>query len=169
MRSLLAAGAAFAFLLLPGCAARRTEPAAAPPPATVPAQPTAEPAPPSSAWQDAALSAGDWTWREGASTAAFASGALPVFLVRCTAGRQVELVRGGASGSTMTIRTSGADRRLAAGADADGLAARLAVSDALLDEIVFSRGRFAVEVEGAPLLILPAWPEPARVIEECRG
>jgi hypothetical protein len=35
--------------------------------------------------------------------------------------------------------------------------------------MVFSRGRFTVEVPGAPMLVIPAWPEPARVIEDCRG
>jgi hypothetical protein len=89
--------------------------------------------------------------------------------MRCVGGRQVELVRAGAAGTALTIRTTGAERRLAATATGDGLSARLAASDALLDEIVFSRGRFAVEAEGAPLLILPAWPETARVIEDCRG
>ena len=42
-------------------------------------------------------------------------------------------------------------------------------ADPLLDQIAFSRGRFLVQAEGGPSLILPAWPEPARVIEDCRG
>jgi hypothetical protein len=28
--------------------------------------------------------------------------------------------------------------------------------------------RFAVEAQGAPALIIPAWPELARVVEDCR-
>jgi hypothetical protein len=40
--------------------------------------------------------------------------------------------------------------------------------DAALDWIAFSRGRFVVAATGMPLLVLPAWPEPARVIEDCR-
>jgi hypothetical protein len=39
----------------------------------------------------------------------------------------------------------------------------------LLDQIVFSRGRVSVEAEGLPALTIPTWPEPARVIDECRG
>ena len=169
MRSLLAA-AAFALALLPSCAPRRPEPAPLPP-AAPPARPAPPQPPPPLAWQDAPASAGDWTWREasGASTALFGSASAPAFVMRCVAGRQVELVRPGAAGATITIRTTGAERRLAASVGADGLGARLAASDALLDEIVFSRGRFAVEADGAPLLILPAWPETARVIEDCRG
>jgi hypothetical protein len=34
---------------------------------------------------------------------------------------------------------------------------------------VFSRGRFAVETDGLPTLVLQTWPEPARVVEDCRG
>jgi len=34
---------------------------------------------------------------------------------------------------------------------------------------LFSRGRFMVHVDGLPDLILPSWPEPAHVIEDCRG
>jgi hypothetical protein len=38
----------------------------------------------------------------------------------------------------------------------------------LFDQIVFSRGRFLVRVAGGGDLVLPTWPEPARLIEECR-
>jgi len=41
-------------------------------------------------------------------------------------------------------------------------------SDPLFDQLAFSRGRFLVRVEGQGDLILPAWPEPARTIEDCR-
>ena len=40
--------------------------------------------------------------------------------------------------------------------------------DPLLDAIAFSRGRFTVESESGAMLVLPAWPEPARVVEDCR-
>ena len=39
---------------------------------------------------------------------------------------------------------------------------------ALLDAMAFSRGRFAIDVNGLPSLYLPAWPEVGRVIEDCR-
>ena len=42
-------------------------------------------------------------------------------------------------------------------------------SDAVLDQLAYSRGRFAVEVQGQETLIVPAWAEISRVIEECRG
>jgi len=60
-------------------------------------------------------------------------------------------------------------RPLAFAGQPSATTATLAASDPLLDEIVFSRGRFMVHVDGLPDLILPSWPEPAHVIEDCRG
>jgi hypothetical protein len=102
--------------------------------------------------------------------AAYGAAAGSTFLFRCDAGRSISLVRAGASsGSSLTIRTTFGNRALPATAQPDGLVASLAASDPLLDQMVFSRGRFAVQAEGQTLLIVPAWPEPARVIEDCRG
>jgi hypothetical protein len=47
--------------------------------------------------------------------------------------------------------------------------AQLPVSDPLLDQMAFSRGRFLVTIEGGPSLVVPAWPEVGHVIEDCRG
>lgn len=44
----------------------------------------------------------------------------------------------------------------------------LPVRDPLLDSIVFSRGRFAIEARGLAPIYAPTWPEIARVIEDCR-
>jgi hypothetical protein len=40
--------------------------------------------------------------------------------------------------------------------------------DPLLDALAFSRGRIAVYISGSPALVLPAWPDIARVVEDCR-
>jgi hypothetical protein len=40
--------------------------------------------------------------------------------------------------------------------------------DPLLDALVFSRGRVAVYIADKPALVVPAWPEIARVVEDCR-
>jgi hypothetical protein len=40
--------------------------------------------------------------------------------------------------------------------------------DPLLDAIALSKGRFAIETDGLPNLILPTWAEVSRVIEDCR-
>ncbi|WP_166038916.1 hypothetical protein [Sphingosinicella sp. YJ22] len=141
----------------------------APPVQVLPPRPAQQlPAPtPSVDWIDAALSAGDWTYRQGGS-AAFGPPASPSFVIACT-GARIRLERtGAASGSQLTIRTSSEARTLAATPTAGGLVAELAASDQLLDAIAFSRGRFSVEAPGMARLVIPAWPEAARVVEECR-
>jgi hypothetical protein len=128
--------------------------------------------PPATNWIDAPLSPGGWTYRvEGAaSTALFGPAGSPSFVVSCQPGRQVMIARAGASsGNAITIRTSNASRTLPATVSGGGIAATLSASDPLLDAMAFSRGRFAVEAPGAAQLIIPAWPEPARVIEDCRS
>jgi hypothetical protein len=96
------------------------------------------------------------------------------FVVRCNrARRQVTLSRqGSSSGNMMTVRTSFTARNLPVAAQAEPLpsvSATLPASDRFLDSIAFSRGRFTVEVPGQPMLVIPSWPEPARVVEDCRG
>jgi hypothetical protein len=44
----------------------------------------------------------------------------------------------------------------------------LPATDPLLDQIAFTRGRFMLAA-GTLELILPAWPEIARVVEDCRS
>ncbi|MGA9582603.1 MAG: hypothetical protein WBR13_11620 [Allosphingosinicella sp.] len=108
-------------------------------------------------WRDRPLTPGDWSYDPGAAEARYAG-----FSLRCDgAGRQVVLSRAGASGP-LRFRTTYGERLLPAGA-------ALQAADPLLDEMAFSRGRFMVEAAGLPALILPAWPEPARVVEDCRG
>lgn len=170
-RIALAAGVAVA---LGSCAQRPERPAPASPPAPAPRPaPHARPPAPAPGWQDAPLSPGEWTYTGSgaASTAAYGSAGAPSFVVRCEAGRQVTLARsvGRAAGASLTVRTSSAARTLPARAAAGALTATLPASDPFLDAILFSRGRFAVEAAGAPPLVIPAWPEPARVVEDCRG
>lgn len=42
-------------------------------------------------------------------------------------------------------------------------------SDPQLDLLAFSRGRMLVSIAGMGDLVLPSWPEFARVVEDCRG
>jgi hypothetical protein len=72
----------------------------------------------------------------------------------------------------MTVRTSYGARNFPLSVQAEPMAyvyTSLPASDRILDQIAFSRGRFTVEVPGQPMLVLPAWPEPARVVEDCRA
>ncbi|HYE28367.1 MAG TPA: hypothetical protein VEA61_09060 [Allosphingosinicella sp.] len=153
MRRLGRAAGWTAAALLAGCAGKPPPaPAPAVRPVAVPAPAT--PAPPPADWTDAAPTPGDWRYSDG--EARFAG-----FGLRCDrARRQVVLSRDGTDGA-IRVRTSYGDRTLASGA-------ALAAGDPLLDEIAFSRGRFAVEAEGTDALVIPAWPEPARVVEDCR-
>jgi hypothetical protein len=171
-RLALAAGLAAA---LGSCASPRAEPE----PAPAPVRPAPRPAPPAPPppqqlpWQDAPLSAGDWTYDPANRGAHFGLPGQPSFVVRCEAGGQVALERRGAApatAGTLTFRTSTTARTLQARSGPEGLSALLPAGDPLLDAIVFSRGRFAVEAGMMmPPLVVPAWPEPARVLEDCRS
>ncbi|MEZ0241925.1 MAG: hypothetical protein ACAH11_01010, partial [Sphingomonas sp.] len=72
---------------------------------------------------------------------------------------------------TLTVRTSSTLRSVAAqptGGTPPYLAIELTPRDPLLDAIGYSRGRFVIEGGGLPHLVVPAWGEILRVIEDCR-
>jgi hypothetical protein len=154
--------AAAAVLLLSACASNPV-----PAPAAERAPPVRRTAPPVAAadpveraaedWRDLPLAPGDWSYDSGANEARYGD-----FSLRCdSARRQVVVIRAGASGP-LRLRTTYGERTLPAGG-------ALAAADPVLDEMAFSRGRFAVDAAGMASLILPGWPEPARVVEDCRG
>lgn len=158
---------------------RETPPQPGPqPPVQRPAQQLPPPPPPAPEdWRDAPLTPGGWYYRgEGATSQALfgPANSEAAFIVRCErASRQVVLSREGATtGNVMTVRTTSVARNLALSVQTEPLAyvsGAVSANDRLLDAIAFSRGRFTVEVPGTPTLILPAWPEAARVVEDCRG
>jgi hypothetical protein len=109
------------------------------------------------------LSAGQWSYAGtlGGSEARFGS----AFAIRCDrVARLVTLRRIGpvvtTPASAMTITTDLGVRTLAS----NGVVAN---RDTVLDAIAFSRGRFIVD-GGGLRLVLPASPEAARSIEDCR-
>jgi hypothetical protein len=163
--------AAFAALAacVPRAAAPPPQPAPTPRPAPTPPSAPASAPPPSAtpaAWQDGPLAPGDWNHADAQAT--FASPGGMLFALHCDAGR-IRMVRPGVSGGPVTIVTS-FGQRVVPGAGNDGQAlATLPASDPLFDQIVFSRGRFLVRVAGGYDLVLPSWPEPARLIEDCRA
>jgi hypothetical protein len=169
-------GSSCAALALAACVPRQEAPAPLPPPPPAAQEPVVRapppPAPPPADWQAAPLSPGDWSYASGPATprATFRSTGAASFEISCERGRAVRLRWVGAQARAIAIRTSYGERRLPAGeARAGEILVDLPSSDPLLDQIAFSRGRFLVQAEGGGALILPAWPEPARVIEDCRG
>lgn len=167
-----------ALALVSGCVAQESAPPPPPAPRPTPA-PTATVLPPPAPadWRDAALTPGDWSYGQDASgsVAAFGEpGANALMILRCDrANRLVQLDRAGAAGAPlpMTLVTTSMTRPLSATpvpGNPPVLRATFAAQDSALDAMAYSRGRFAVEVNGLPTLIVPAWEEVDRVIEDCR-
>ena len=169
---------ATALALLSACAAPRKPPppVAAPPPRPAPA-PIAAPPPPAN-WRDVPITQGEWTYSSDAhgTLASFAPvGATALLGLRCDrAGGRINLARAGqATGPVpLTVTTTSLARTYSAAPSLDAaqplVSMPLSPRDPILDAIAFSRGRFMVEVAGLPTLYVPAWPEVARVIEDCR-
>ena len=171
----------FAYLLpllaIAGCVPQ--QPAAPPPPAPRPAPPGPLPPPPSTAqdWIDGPLTPGTWRWQRDSrgSLATFGpAGAEPLLVVRCyLAERLIGLSVPGpaAAGATLLFVTSDGTRAFPA-ANAAGeppqAGAETRADDPFLDRIAHSRGRFRVQLSGGPARIIPAWPEFARTIQDCR-
>lgn len=169
-----------ASLALVQCSSPKAPPPAPPPPPPAPAARPAPPPPVATNWEDLPASPGDWSYRLGdrGSVAAFgADEASADLLVRCffperrlTIGRRAALPSGGAG--QLTLRATSAmqsyplDGSLA---EPGYVIARLSPTDRQLDAIAFSRGRFLVSLRGSADLIVPAWPELTRVIEDCRS
>ncbi len=171
MRILATSGTALA---LAACVPRQEAPAPLPPPlpeAPV-VRPPPAPAPPPADWQAAPLSPGDWSYTPNPATpqATFRSEGVISFTISCERARAVRLRWVGAEAQAIAVRTTYGERSLRVSeVHINMVIVDLPPTDPLLDQIAFSRGRFMVEAAGAQALIMPAWPEPARVIEDCRG
>lgn len=171
MRNAVATLAAVA--MLASCAPRPAPPAPTPPPSPVPSPFAPPPPAPLADWRDAPLSPGDWTYRGGPDdpepSATFRSQQL-AFVLRCERNHEIMIGVSGPQPPGFTIRTTYGERRLSTTpVHVEGVPAYLAASDPLFDQMAFSRGRILVQPGGGPALILPAWPEIARVVEDCRG
>jgi hypothetical protein len=87
--------------------------------------------------------------------------------LRCESGA-LRLVWPAAQPGRITIRTSTTEVfRDASPAPEGGAQIAFPARDTLLDAMAFSRGRFVLQA-GTTDLVLPPWPEIARVIEDCR-
>jgi len=169
-----------AALLLIGCVPEAADPGARPAPVPPPAAPLPPPpAPVTDDWRDIPLTPGTWSWRADArgSVALFGvAGTDAQFVARCdTTQRRVYLSRPGVMAvgqeAIMAITTSagtGSYRAQPTGGTPPYVAIQTAGTDPFLDKMAFSRGRFIVATTGFARLVIPAWPEFGRVIEDCR-
>lgn len=166
--------------------AKNTAPSTAPQAAADPVvQPKpvvkAEPAPafvqPRGDWIDWPITSGDWVYRQDArgSIALFGNpGQDALLTLRCDKNEnRLYFSRAGnpASGAKMTLRTSHTLKSYAAaptGASPAYAAIAINPSDAILDALVYTRGRFAVETDGMQSIAVPSWAEVVHVIEDCR-
>lgn len=158
---------------LTGCIPATTPPQAPPPAQPQPPRAVPTPRPVSgSDWRDWPLTPGDWRYQRTAqgSAATFGTPNAPRLTLSCDPrNHSVRLGRPGSTAGGWTIRTSSTVRNVTAQAGAAGAELGLAANDGLLDAMAFSRGRFTVEQAGQPTLVIPAYAEIGRVIEDCRG
>ena len=122
------------------------------------------------------VSPGSWVYRAvaGGSEASFVDGTGTTRMV-IACGKVTRLVTlsriSSAPSSTLTFWTSSLTRNLSTTFDqrSGRVIGQVSAMDSLLDAIAFSRGRFAAMMPGSPALVLPAEPELARVVEDCRA
>ena len=173
-----------ATLILSCCVAPEREQAPETTPVAVrpapPPQPTPSPTPTvelSGEWTEWPASAGEWIYRQDArgSIALFGMANEDAELtLRCDRNaRRIFLTRAGAANTPvpLTIRTTSGAQSFTAqptGGELPYLGIALAPTDMILDRMIYSRGRFLVDGGGAPLVV-PSWPEIARVVEDCRA
>jgi hypothetical protein len=140
--------------------------AVAPPPPAVVVPP--KPAAPTD-WRDKPYTPGAWHYADRTATYG-PDGAPPLLTMTCDYGRRLVVLSVPGTLPTLTIRTSYAQRDWPAQAGPDGRSqVSFAAADPTLDQIAFSRGRFSVSAPGLAEIDIPAWAEPSRVIEDCRG
>lgn len=113
--------------------------------------------------------------KDGTAARFSALGAMPLLVLRCDLARRIVIIlRPTANDSPVAamISTNSGTRNLTAkpavNVEPKALAIELDPRDAVLDQMAFSRGRFAIEMGRLPTLILPSWAEVGRVIEDCR-
>jgi hypothetical protein len=118
---------------------------------------------------------GNWTYAatNDGSEATFANTAgFPQLVVHCTrATRRVGIAKpASAAAPVITVWTSSQTRSVAANFNpATGrLTIEFDANDTLLDALSNSRGRIGFTVSPQPPLVVPAWAEVARVVEDCR-
>jgi hypothetical protein len=122
------------------------------------------------------VSPGSWNYRAvaGGSEASFVDGTGTTRMV-IGCGKVTRLVTlsriSAAPATSLSFWTSSLSRDLGAHFDqrAGRVMTQVRATDPLLDALAFSRGRFVSMMPGSPMLAMPAGPEIAHVIEDCRA
>ena len=166
-------------LALAACVPSKPEPVPQPRPQPVAPPVVVAPPPvrPAGDWIDWPIEPGTWVYRTDArgSLALFGpAGANATVTLRCDKGRgRIFLsVSGTARTGPMLVRTSSAMKSLPASqasTEPHYVASELVPGETILDAIAYSRGRFAIEVNGIRPMAIPNWAEIGRVIEDCRN
>ena len=119
---------------------------------------------------------GTWNYESSAdgSAATFSnqSGFIQVWIHCSRATRHVIIARPAAAAAPfVSVSSSSLTRNVPASFNSETgrLTIDLAPYDPLLDAIATSRGRISFGVQGQTQLVVPAWAEPGRVIEDCRA
>jgi hypothetical protein len=119
---------------------------------------------------------GNWTYvptADGSEARFTDTSANTQLIIHCTrATRRVSISKPAATAApNMSIWTSSERRDVPSSFNpaTAHLQIALQASDTLLDAISTSRGRIGITVGTQPALVVPAWPELARVVEDCRA
>lgn len=120
--------------------------------------------------------AGYWSYNpasDGSEAQFVSASGYPQLWVRCTRStREISISRpASAPAAVMNVWTSSASRSVASSFNpaTRRLTIELGNADPLLDAIATSRGRLGFASGGESALVVPAWAEVARVIEDCRS
>lgn len=133
-------------------------------------------------WADWPIAQGSWIYRTDArgSVAMFGQEqGDAVVTIRCDrAQSRIYLTRadeagsGSAGAGAITIRTSSVLKTINAsstGGSPAYIAAEIMPADPILDAIIYTRGRFALQVSGQQSIAVPVYAEIAKVVEDCRA
>jgi hypothetical protein len=137
-------------------------------------------------WTDWPLAKGSWVYRTDArgSVALFGQEQRDaVVTIRCDRAQgRIYITRAdeagtgragaGASSGTITVRASSALKTFGASATGGNpayIAAEIMPADPILDAIIYTRGRFALQGSGGQSVAIPVYAEIAKVVEDCRA
>jgi hypothetical protein len=119
---------------------------------------------------------GNWSWSpaaDGSEAVFINSGGLPQIWLHCSrASRVVTIARPSRSAvAFLSVWTTTQSRALPASFNPATARSTAQVSayDPFLDALAFSRARIAVALGATPPVVVPAWPDIARIVEDCRA